>query len=163
MIDHSGLPETYEQHGRADSVHPLEMDQFPVADSVSDSPGFSGQMIPWNEKCSCKNIRCFFVIYRRTGVDQAVREFVGKSKSAPLKRKFPIYDNHRGLLFMALPLNQAGQSRYAFRQIDYQDLDSMIFEQGGHIRDGIDTEPPFSTYVFGNDLALILFPQKAIS
>ena len=86
------------------------MDQFPVADSVSDSSGFSDQMIPRNEKGSCKDIRCFFVVYRRTGVDQAVRQFMGKRKPPPLKRKFPVYDNHRGFLFMALPVDQTGQS-----------------------------------------------------
>ena len=39
----------------------------------------------------------------------------------------------------------------------------MVFEQGGHIRNGIDTEPPFSTYVLGNDLALILMTEETIS
>ena len=37
-----------------------------------------------------------------------------------------------------------------------------ILKQGGHVRDGIDTELPFFTHVLGDDLAFVFLTEEAI-
>jgi len=144
-VDHADLFEAHEQRCPADAVEPFQGDELLVSQGVALLAYLAQEVFAWHQERSGEEIggSLFLFIGKAGRIEDAMGEFVRQSQPAALEGKLPIIDDDRQSRRPFLPRHNASEARDSFGQVYDEDFKTFLFEQLGHVRDGIGSEHPF--------------------